>query len=207
MNKQNLTSTQFETLRTALHQAAADASAAMGKWLNRPSLLQLESIDQVSLSEATGLLGEDTVCCGSMQMPEEFPGQLLLVFDQASGLGLADMLLQQPLGSSSEWGEMEESAALESTNILCCAYLNSLVNQLVSDDHEIRELVPLPPEFRHDFAESILQFALMGQAMQGDEVLLVRTRFELEEAPLSWTLLWIPDSHAIHSLPQFVGSD
>ena len=48
-------------------------------------------------------------------------GQILLVFEDAAGLALADLLLRQPLGTSTAWGELERSAADETANIVGCA--------------------------------------------------------------------------------------
>ena len=48
-------------------------------------------------------------------------GQILLVFEDRAGLALADLLLHQPVGTTTEWTELERSAAQETTNIVGCA--------------------------------------------------------------------------------------
>ena len=204
-NEPPFTEPQVEALRAAFQQGASNASAALNKWFGRPAMISLESIDQVPLSEATGLLGmEGPVCFGSMRLPPELPGQLLMAFDEASGLAMVDMVLGQPSGTASQWGELEESAALESTNILCCAYLNALVSQLEEQGRSLDTLVPAPPEFRRDFAASLLEFALMGQAIASEQVFLVRTNFQLDGEPLNWTLLWVPEPAALARLRDVV---
>ncbi len=199
------TESQLESLHIAFHHGAANASNALSKWIGRPAVMTLESIEQLPLSEATELLGnEDPMCFGSMTIPKTLPGELIIAFDDRSGLALADMILDHPTGTSTEWGEMEQSAALESTNIVCCAYLNAIVEKLDSNDQHLGGLIPLPPVFRREFATSLLEFALMGQVMASDQMVVVRTKFEVDGEPLNWTLLWVPDAAALDTLRQLL---
>ncbi len=127
MNAQDdsmLTHRQLETLGYAFQRGAAEASAALGRWLERPSLITVDSVEQLLLRDATELLGvgEDPICFCSAELAGRLTGELILAFDEASGLALADMLLNQPRGTACLWGEMETSAALETANIVGCAY-------------------------------------------------------------------------------------
>jgi chemotaxis protein CheC len=133
-----------------------------------------------------------------MAMNGGLTGTMIFAFDDACGLSLTDLLLNHPSGTAREWGEMECSAALESTNIIGCAYLNSLVRHLPYS----MELVPSPPVFRRDFAESLLQAAFMDQAMAANFIFLARARFEIRGAPLNWSLLFIPDAPSLARLGQ-----
>jgi chemotaxis protein CheY-P-specific phosphatase CheC len=101
---------------------------------------------------------------------------------------------------------MAASAVLETTNILCCAYLNSLV-QTFSHSDDSTALLPTPPKFSRDFAESLLQFALMGQAVASDQVIVARTRFEIDAVPVHWTLLFVPDAQSMSRLPGLLPGD
>ena len=74
-----------------------------------------------------------------------------------------------PRARRTTWGELEQSAANETANIVGCAYLNSLAAQLPrsagSRPTPTRPILPSPPSFRHEFAGSLLEFALMDQAI------------------------------------------
>lgn len=122
-----LTGQQLESLRAALHRGTDDASQALAKWLGKPVRISVDAVEQLPLRDATGVLGVEaepiTFC--SAEMTGCLTGELILAFDDASGLALADLLLDQPPGTADQWNEMETSAALETANILCCAYLNS----------------------------------------------------------------------------------
>ncbi len=56
-------------------------------------------------------------------------------------------------------------------------------------DHE---LVPSAPYFIQDYGASVLQQALMAQAMTCDKVLICRTGFHREGEELNWRVLFVP---------------
>ena len=197
-----LTERQLELLRTALHQSADEASVALGRWIGRPTRIAFDAVEQLPLDEATRVLGpaEEPVCFCSTAVEGRLTGHLILAFDDASGLALADMLLSQPRGTATDWGEMETSAALETTNILCCAYLNTLHRVLPSETGGSDSLLPSPPRFARDFAASLIEFALMDQLVAGNEALLARTEFHIDGAPVDWKLLLVPDAPSLERL-------
>jgi chemotaxis protein CheC len=141
-----------------------------------------------------------------MELTEALTGQLILLFEDRSGLALVDMLLGQPVGSTLAWGELEQSAAKETTNIVGCAYLNALAAHLpalsssAGAGSDTDALVPGPPHFRHEFAASLLEFALMDQAVHGDQLLLIKSSFSIDDARLDWSLLFVPSGESLETL-------
>ncbi len=146
-------------LKRSFHRGSADASTALARWIGKPSVVEIDSLEQLALEEATGLLavGEEPICFCSTEVHGLLTAEMILAFDDASGLALADMLLDQPQGTTEEWTAMATSAVLETTNILCCAYLNSLSRSFRGSGMS-RELLPTPPRFARDFAESLMEF-------------------------------------------------
>jgi chemotaxis protein CheC len=197
-----LTGKQLAFVQTALHHGADEASAALSRWIGRPAHIDFDELEQLPIEEATSVLGasEEPISCCTAQMTGRLTGHLVLAFDDESGLALADMLVGQPRGHSRDWTEMEKSAALETTNIRCCAYLNALLRALPAVPGAPEVLLPTPPRFARDFPESLLQFALMDQMVTSDEALLARTRFHIDGAPVDWTLLFVPDAESMAKL-------
>lgn len=198
---------QMKTLRMALHGGSVDASEALAKWMGRPSVVEIDSLEQLAIEDVSSILSSDNsqepqaVGFCSMEIHGLLTGQMILLFDDASGRAVADMLLENRHGQTQEWTELAVSAVTETTNILCCAYLSSLATVLPLPAGESkRELLPAPPNFNRDFPESVLEFALMGQAIASDQVLLAVTRFEIDGAPLNWTMLLIPDGSSMSQL-------
>ncbi|MFO0951953.1 MAG: chemotaxis protein CheC [Isosphaeraceae bacterium] len=197
-----LSETQKRLLATIFERGAESAAQALSSWLGRPVHLAVSEVEQVPLEEASEVLGpgDSLVACCAMALSGSLEGQILLVFEDRAGLALADLLLQQPAGTSTSWGELERSAAMETANIVGCAYLNSLAAHMPTPAGSASPLVPGPPSFRHEFAASLLEFAVMDQAATTDRVLLINTQFRAEQTRLDWSLLFVPSGDSLRAL-------
>ena len=198
---------QLAALTIVFRHGEDEASAALSKWLGRPGASRSNRSNRFRSPrlQPCSVRPTSPICACAMAMHGRITGQLILVFDDASGLALADLLLGNPVGTTSLWGEMEQSAALETTNIVGSAYLNALVHFFRGSSGP-SELLPGPPRFARDFAESLIQFALMSQAMASDVVFLTRTEFSVERAPVNWNLLFVPDSESLAILTEMLPS-
>ena len=203
-----LTDTHRHLLRMIFDRGAEGASLALSKWLGEEVRLAVSDVELAELEQATELLGppETLVAACAMGLTGRLTGSLILVFEDRSGLALVDLLLHQPLGTTTAWGDLEQSAAKETTNIVGCAYVNALAAHLpdpgADRDSDASELIPTPPAFLHEFAGSLLEFALMEQALELDQVLLIRSEFAggRQGLNLNWTLLFIPSRAALDAL-------
>lgn len=181
-------------LGSVLRKAAEEASAALSKWLGRPTRIGVREVTALPLDRAVTMLGAgDTVLCVcAMHVAGTLPGVLALATDDASGLALADLLLGRALGTSTEWGEIERSAAAETTNIIGCAYLNAVA----ADAEGVAEappLVPSPPWFVRDFPEAVMGGIVMTQAA-AEAVFLTRTDFDIQDSAIRCSLVFVPQS-------------
>ncbi len=178
-------------------RAASEASAALSSWLGRPSSITINQVSVLPIPKAVGVLGAfDTplVAC-AMQITGLFSGLLVLTSDDASGLALADILLGREIGTSTEWTEIEQSAAVETANIIGCAYLNAMaIDQQATPGTPADALLPSPPWFTRDFAAAVMQGILMTQASVADDVFLTHTDFRVDDMPGKCSLLFIPDA-------------
>jgi chemotaxis protein CheC len=213
-----LSSTQLHLLRVIFERGTEAASQALSKWLGQDINLTTSTVDEVEIAQATELLGppDSLVAACSMGLTGWLTGLILLVFKDSSGLALADLLMHQPVGTTQAWGELEESAANETTNIVGCAYVNALASHLprataqaaagqsieTAAEQSQGDLVPTPPTFVHEFAGSLLQFAFMEQALELDQVLVIRSDLQAARPGLNldWTLLYIPSRTSRHAL-------
>jgi chemotaxis protein CheC len=201
-----LTEAQRHLLRMIFDRGAENGSQALSKWLGQEVHLAISEVELVELAGASELLGpeESLVAACTMGLTGRLTGLILLVFEDRSGLALVDLLMQQPVGTSTTWGELEQSAAKETTNIVGCAYVNALVAHLPGAEAKVgaNELIPTPPTFVREFAGSLLEFALMEQALELDQILLIHTEFATgkQELSLNWTLLFVPSRDALHVL-------
>jgi chemotaxis protein CheC len=208
-----LSGSQCRLLWIIFERGAESASQALSKWIGQEVRLSISEVELVELAQAAEVLGppETLVAACAMGLTGPLGGQILLVFEDRSGLALVDLLLHQPIGTSTSWGELERSAAQETTNIVGCTYLNALGAHLPTGmgrrdigggGAAAEALIPTPPCFLQDFAGSLLESALMEQALELDEVLLVQSTFDSsqQDLKLNWTLLFIPDRASLRAL-------
>jgi chemotaxis protein CheC len=198
----------LRVLQAIFERGAERASEALSRWLGHPVRLSISAVEEVDLTEVSEWLGpgESLVASCVMGLSGSLNGSLLLVFEDASGLALADLVLQRPLGAATSWGDLEQSAAMETANIVGCSFLNALATHLPAlSASGGGSLVPSPPIFRHEFAASLLEFAVMDQAVDADRVLLVRSRFEAASSDLNWSLVYVPGGDSLASLLRGLG--
>lgn len=201
-----LEESHLAALQAAFHQGSLEASRALGQWLGKTSLVSIDTFEQLPLGEATEILGNgDTpIFFGAVQITGALSGEMILAFDQVSGQSLVAMLVD-PSEADEEWNELSVSAVLETTNIVSCAYLNSLAKSLESETRTV-SLLPSTAEFKQEYPQSLLQFALMGQAMVYDRALIAKTIFEVEGSRLNWTLLFLPDAESMKKLSDLLNT-
>ena len=96
-----LSDQQLTALTIVLRHGEDEAAAALSKWLDKSARISVEQVEQLPLAAATAVLGssETPICSCTMSMHGCITGQLILVFDDASGLALADLLLGHPIST------------------------------------------------------------------------------------------------------------
>jgi len=178
-------------------RAAEGASAALSAWLGRPARIAIGEVRRVPLDEAVALLGpaEAPVVACPMQITGVVPGVLLLACDDASGLALAALLVGRQAAATDTWNELTESAAVETANIIGCAYLNALVAAAETSAGAAAPgtaLLPSPPWFMRDYAGAVMEAVVMTQAAVAAEIFLTHTDFVIEDSPITCSLLFVP---------------
>lgn len=195
---------KLDVLHQLFASATHDASAAMCRWTNGLITLTLDEVREIPLEDVCSELnlGDELLTMVVLSLEGEIGGEMILTFDDENGRQLVASLLGRPLDSQCKWSELEKSALTETGNILGCAYMNALARLI---DHE---LLPSAPYFIQDYGASVLQQALMAQAMTCDKVLICRTGFHREGEELNWRVIFVPTDEmrkameqALHSSP------
>lgn len=172
-----------------LQAATAHAAAAMSRWTHGQVQLSLEDVRESPLEEALEVfdLGYDLLTMINLDVQGDYGGRLVLSFDDENGRLLAYTLLGGRSGGGNEWSELDRSAVMETANIFASAYLSELAQRL-----GVR-LTPSAPLLTQDYGASVLEQALMCQALTSNTVLSCRTRFELNNQQLNWSVFFVPD--------------
>jgi len=184
--------------------ATHDASAAMCRWTDGLITVTLDEVRQIALEEVSDELGigDELLTMVVLTLQGEVGGNMILVFDERGGRQLAASLLQSEVGTEPEWSDIEKSALTETGNILGCAYVNA-ISRLIGTD-----LAPSAPYFIQDFGASVLQQAVMTQALSSDTLLLCEIGFHREGEELDWRIVFVPTQgmqdamqRSIHAAP------
>jgi len=178
----------LESLRRLSVEATQNASSAMCRWTGTRIHLSLDEVREVPLENVSAEMeiGDDLLTMVVVRSTGELGAEIILMFDETSSRKLAACLLGRVPDDCAEWDELETSALTETGNILACAYLNVMA-QLIGSD-----LLPSPPLLMRDYGASVIQQALMAQAMECDRVLICRTTFQQDGEQLDWRVLFIP---------------
>ena len=113
-------------------------------------------------------------------------GHMIIIFSPQTAFDLIDMLLGEPPGTTTELGEMEESALGERGNIVGSFFLNAMsgstsVNLRVS-----------PPSVMIDMAGAVLDSIMAEIMMEADEALVMETTFGTEDMQIEGVFLALP---------------
>jgi chemotaxis protein CheC len=175
-------------LQELFASATHDASASMCRWTDGIITVTLDEVRQIPLEEVSTELavGDEMLTMVVMTLDGGLGGSMILMFDELNGRQLAASLLGQAVGIQPDWSELERSALMETGNILGCAYVNALTRLIGTD------LRPSAPHFIQDFGVSVLQQALMTQAVVSDSLLLCEIGFHRKGERLDWRVVFVP---------------
>ncbi|MGQ9769371.1 MAG: chemotaxis protein [Thermogutta sp.] len=196
------TTSRVAVLRPLFAAATHEASAAMCRWTDGVISLTLDDICELPLDQVTAELGfsDDLLTMVVLGIESEPGTVLILTFDEDNARQLAATLTRRTRRTDPEWDELEISALTETGNILGCTYVNALT-RLTG-----QILIPSPPYFLRDYFASVLEQALVEQAMSSDTALICRTGFHREGEHLNWHVLFIPSKSLRDKLERNVAS-
>jgi len=175
-------------LHELFSSATHDASAAMCRWTNSVISVTLDDVRGIPLEDVGAELdmGDELLTMVVLTLDDELGGNLILVFDEHHGRQLAATLLGAEPEVGDQWSELHKSALTETGNILGCAYVNALTRLLG------KNLVPSAPYFIQDYGASVLQQAMMAQALTSDTLLLCDIGFRRNTEDLDWRVVFVP---------------
>lgn len=113
-------------------------------------------------------------------------GHMVIIYSPQTAFELVDMLLDEPVGTTTELGEMEISVLGEMGNITGSFFLNAL------SDATGLDLRVSPPEVMLDMAGAILDAVLAEIMMEVDEALIVETKFGTDDRQINGMFLCMP---------------
>ncbi len=189
-------------------EAGRKAAESLAAWIGHPVRLDWTRPETVAVEDAADLFGpaDAEVAACVLGVSGSARGRFVLIVDAPSIARFVSAMMGQGPALSDEalklaredqasfWDELARSAALETANIVACAFLNALAQSWEEggESQGVR-LIPTPPQFTLDFAGSLSQMLLADIAADSHGVLLTKSRMHVEDvAGGDWRLVWVP---------------
>ena len=194
----SLKALQLDALREVANIGAGHAVPALSQMIGGTIMISVPTIHVSRLEEVPPQITapEEPVAAVLMHMLGDLTGRTLLVFPKPTAARLAELMLRRPAGSSSELGEMEQSAIKEAGNILSSAYMNAL------SDFMGMMLLPSPPSLAIDMSTAVLTTAYLQFGTDRDYVFCVESEFYMTDVDekLRGFFLLLPDPASLQAI-------
>jgi chemotaxis protein CheC len=189
---------QRDALREVANIGAGHAATALSQLTNRRIMISVPEVTVSRLEEVPEILGkaDEVVAAVLMHMMGDLTGRTLVLFPETCAHTLCDILLRRPLGTTTSFGEMEQSGLKEVGNILSSAYMNAL------SDFMGMMLVPSVPSLAIDLCGAVLTSIYMNFGYDRDYVFCVETQFLFDDPALKLRghFLLLPDLASLRAI-------
>jgi chemotaxis protein CheC len=197
-NVRDLKESQLDAIREVANIGAGHAATALSQMTNRRIMITVPRVKIKPLEDACDMLGppDQVVASVLMHMMGDLTGRAMLLFPEPAALVLCDFLLRRERGTTTVFGEMEQSGLKEAGNILASAYLNAL------SDFMGMMLVPSVPSLVIDLSGAVLTSAHLNFGHDREYAFCVDTAFSIEGSPdlMGGHFLLLPDVASLRSI-------
>ncbi len=175
---------QIDMLRAGVSNAVRGLSQMVGQDIKIASI----NLNKVNVKDIPDQFGgpQEMMVAVYLAICGNTNGHMIAIYKPQTAFDLIDMLLGQPVGSTTELSEMERSVLGEVGNIMGSFFLNHLSNTTGNS------LQPSPPAVLMDMAGAILEVATVSVMEQCDQTYVIETVFETTNRQVAGTFLVMP---------------
>ncbi len=168
---QVLTETHMDVLKEISNIGLGNAATALATMVNKRIDMAVPQSKFLSMDEVMQLIGglEEVVCCVSLRLEGDVPGQILFLFNLNSTFNLVDTLMGMEHGTTQELDEMGESAVKEIGNVLTGSFLSAIGTMTGLN------MVPTVPMFATDMLGAVLSTSLVAGGYVEEHILMIET--------------------------------
>src|SRR5688572_22566820 len=198
--------TALDTRPPGLATIAIVAASAVQSAANALSEMALREITAISpevrmvdLSHLSMLAGdpERAVIAVYLGVEGDLNGHILMAYSESMALGLVDMLMGQPEGTTTELGDLEISALAEAGNVAGSFFLTTVA------DWAGLTLPPTPPVVIHEMCGAILG-TLAGELAlhENDQAMVIDAQFTCDGQVVDASFFMFPGDQLIEMVGQ-----
>lgn len=185
---------QEDALKEVGNIGMGHATTSLSKMLDKKIDISLNSIRFVPLIYVPELVrNEENVVGVIQQLKGNINGYLLLMLPKDSAKFLSKMMLDEPVDANT-FNEMEQSLLKELTNIMSGTYISAISNFLGI------AIMLSPPSQIYDMAEAIINQLVGMMISDAENVLFLRTEFNVHTEKLYGKMLIFTDSSSLSKI-------
>ncbi|MHC1782844.1 MAG: chemotaxis protein CheC [Anaerolineaceae bacterium] len=186
----------IEKLGALAGKGFANAALGFSQMIGEQLSVKSPEVSKVKLSSLYEILGgaENDAVGIYLRFEGNLKGQVMMVIPYQQAMGIADMLMERPNGTTTELGQMERSALAEVGNLTGSFFLNAIAEITGISSH------PTPPAVMIDMVGSILDVVIATMGDIGDEVLMFRATFIRGDRSTKTDFWVLPDMITLQKL-------
>ncbi len=190
---------QKDALRELGNIASCHAVTSLAEMTGLTIDIEVPSVEVVLIENAKKLIEAERIVAGIfVQVDGGFSGYLQVLFPERSALSLVNFLLcRMPGETKNIETEMEESALMETGNILAGSFCDAIADFLHFS------LMPSPPSFAFDMMGAMVEDAIIAvvQAQETEHFILFKCDFQGEnEKGIYGYILLFPHQNSLRDI-------
>ena len=176
-------------LKSMGDKGAKRAVESLAMMLDMEVDMKISTVNMVSLFTIPDIVGNKEMVSLISPFSGTFSGNMICQLSPEGTVKLASALLGDLAEEESDemFDEMQKSAASEIGNIITSSFLD-----IWADTFSI-EISHEPPIFIYDFADAVIDCALIDAAKTGDFVILFNSTLNVTNMDIDFTILILPD--------------
>ena len=200
MDPRDLGPRQLDGLREVANIGAGHAATALAQMVNDRVMIAVPEVKIVQLEDVPELLGppEEIVSATVMKLLGDVTGRTVQIFPTRTASALIGALTGRPtIDFPDGFGEIEQSALKEVSNIIVGAYINAL------SEFMGMMLIMSVPALAIDTAAAVLSTSYLHFGHESDYVFSINTHLTLgEELEFRAHFLLLPDDASLRAMLQ-----
>lgn len=194
----DLSTLQLDGIKEVANIGGCHGATALSQLTKKSVMVNVPSVKVLKLEDVLNLFPrvDQVVASVLIFFLGDITGRSMLLLEREHALHLVDILLGKKTGTTKTFTELESSTFKEATNIINCAYMNSLSDFLGF------LILPTVPTMVVDTAAAILTSTYLNFSTEYDYILCIETQFEFPEngMKLSGYYILIPDPKSLDKI-------
>ena len=198
MSLDNLSNQYFDVLKELGNIGAGNATTALASLLQAKVDMKVPQVKLLEFKDVGAIVGgEEQEIVGSyLGVEGDITGSILFLVKKDVAMHLVTKMMMGY--ASGEFGEMEQSAFKEISNIITGAYLNALSTMTNMC------IYPTVPDLAIDMAGAILSVPAIQFGIYGDNVLLIQSQIS-DEIEIDGFFIMVPDVESYEKILKALG--